>query len=211
MGLSLDPLVSVHRLIIRRMRRFAHCAPWYWILLLTSCQIAPERRDQMPPVSLTKEQEDIYEALFRHQFVHNASSVQRSPGAYFLSIQGTDPSGKFLARFAGHHPPVKRASEARYGRHSGVYDPATRRGSLILSVEVIRWRSEQSVEVSGGYDEANLSASRNTYRLTRTKHGWRVTKDTLHFISDGGVPWRTPAPLRGAHFCWYRSGGVTAG
>ena len=47
---------------------------------------------------------DICEALFRHQFDHNASAVQKDASAYFLAFGAAnapkDPGADFLKRFA---------------------------------------------------------------------------------------------------------------
>ena len=81
----------------------------------TQSRVAPK-----PPVTLTNEEGDIYEAVFRHQFPHNASATQQSAGSYFIQIQGADPSDAFLQRFSGQTPLVKRASEARHARDSAL-------------------------------------------------------------------------------------------
>lgn len=47
----------------------------------------------------------------------------------------------------------------------------------------IKWVSEIEVEVAGGYYEANLSASGNTYYLKKKDGKWVVERDEMHWIS----------------------------
>ena len=151
--------------------------------LLAACATQP-RTPPKPPVALTTDDADIYEAVFRHQFGRNASATQQSAGSYFIQIMEADPTDTFLLRFAGHTPSVKRASEARHGRDSGIYDRQTRRMSLIFEAGAIRWHGRNTVEVDGSYYEGNLSSSGNTYRLKRQGTKWKVVSDTMSWISD---------------------------
>jgi hypothetical protein len=76
--------------------------------------------------SLRLAQEDaIREAVFRYQFGHNASGYDeapttRKPDVYCIAMGGEvggkmiDPSQKFMKRFAGQRPPVRKASACTY-------------------------------------------------------------------------------------------------
>src|SRR6266508_2898683 len=103
--------------------------------------------------SKTEEEDDIREAVFRHQFGHNASGIRQKAKTYYLAlgslINKRDPSSQFMQRFKGHKPSVEGASlaEQRYGRI---------RDGLIFYIEEIRWINETEVEVSGGYYEGNM-------------------------------------------------------
>ena len=130
-------------------------------------------------VTITNDEADVYEAVFRYQFAR-----RQSAGTFFIQIQDADPTPEFLLRFSGQTPAVKPASEARFGRHSIVYDCQTRKESLIFDVGAIHWNGKKSAEVSGGYQEADLSASSNTYQLIRHGGQWRVVKDTMNWIAD---------------------------
>lgn len=136
------------------------------------------------PVALTTKEADIYEALLRYQFARNASAAQQSAGSYFIEIQKADPGEALLRRFAGHTPPVKRASEARHARNSAIYDRQTRQRSLIFEVGPIQWIDKETVEIEAGYYEGNLSSSGNTYRLKRQKGKWKVVSDVMEWISE---------------------------
>lgn len=164
--------------------------------LLVGCATQP-RVAPKPPVALTINEADIYEAVFRHQFGCKASPTQHSAGSYFIQIQGADPTDTFIQRFSAQTSPVKRASEARHARNSGIYDRQTGKMSLIFELGAIRWIGKNSVEVEGGYYEGNLSSSGNTYRLIRQGNKWKVSKDTMNYISDSRYPFRMiAAPKR---------------
>jgi ankyrin repeat protein len=143
---------------------------------------------QLAQAASTAVIEDIEEATFRHQFAKNASGQQSATGAYFLSIQdklgkAVDPSTEFLQRFAGNKPRVAPVSQCKASPEKGVQDTKTGEQGLIFSIESLRWKSETEVEVDGGYYEAGLSASGNTYTLQKKNGKWVVVKDVMHWIS----------------------------
>lgn len=119
----------------------------------------------------TQQDLDIAETTFRYQFKNNASGQKEEASAYFLSLFGKDPTPEFLKRFAGHKPPVRNGSEFGIGK------------GLKFSVMGIKWVTQDKVEVSGGYYEAGLSSSENTYVLEKKNDMWTVTKNTMHEIS----------------------------
>lgn len=133
--------------------------------------------------------DDIREAVFRHQFVHNASGLQQSAAVYFLALrnpatkQSEDPSDAFMERFAAHIPRVAKISDVQSSRGAGVRDKHTGEHGLIFSIRAVRWLSAESVEVNGGYYEAGESASGNTYRLTKKSGHWVVQSDKMNWIS----------------------------
>jgi hypothetical protein len=154
------------------------------LVALTSCESLKARRTaESTPVPLTAEETDIYEAAFRHLFANNASMTKQTAAAYFISINGMDPTDTFLSRFSGNQPPVKRASLARTGRHNAVCDGAFGRKALSFGIDSVRRIDRDIVEVDCGYCEAILSASVQTLRLRRTSSGWIVIKDTLHALA----------------------------
>jgi len=130
--------------------------------------------------SKTEQEDDIREAVFRHQFGHNASAIKQKAKTYYLAlgslINKRDPSSNFMQRFKGHKPSVERVSlaEEGYGRI---------RDGLIFYIEEIRWINENEVEVSGGYYEGNLSSSGNNYQVVRKNGKWSVKKDKMKWIS----------------------------
>jgi hypothetical protein len=130
------------------------------------------------------ERDDVREAAFRHMFQHNASGLKDKAGVYCLAF-GTrlDPGPAFLARFAGSKPPVKGVSECESSMTGGVADRVTRERGLIFHVDQIRWKSDTEAEIDGGYYEAGLSSSGNTYYLKKRDGRWTVVKDVMHWIS----------------------------
>ncbi len=140
--------------------------------------------------SHSSQEDDIREAVFRYQFEHNASGQQKDAHDYFLSIgeHESDPSEDFMKRFAGHKPPVRKASASRLNTFGAVINRRTGQPGLLFSLGNITWVSEAEVTVYGGYSEANTSASANTYTATKEKGQWRVVKDEMNAISGISMP-----------------------
>jgi len=128
--------------------------------------------------------DDIREAVFRWQFKHNASAQQENAKVYFLEVgeKEGDPPGEIIKRFADNKPPVRMRSECSVSTR-GVFDKKTGEKGLLFRVRIIEWKSDMEVDVKGGYYEHGLSASGNTYTLKKEKGKWRVTNDTMHWIS----------------------------
>ncbi len=133
------------------------------------------------------QESDLRETVFRYQFDHNSSGQQKRAAVYCLSVgeKLTDPSDDFMKRFADHKPPVRKVSECNVDPFKGVIDKRTGKSGLVFRVTNIAWLSETEVEVAGGYYEAGLSASGNTYTLTRKYGKWNVTRDKTNWISQG--------------------------
>jgi hypothetical protein len=107
---------------------------------------------------------------------------------YFLEIgenaNDSDPSDKFIKRFADHLPPVRKVSACvvvMYG-HKVVLEKKTGQKSRIYHVTSIKWNSGTEVEVEGWPYEGGLMSSRNTYTLTKDKGRWRVTNERMNAI-----------------------------
>lgn len=129
----------------------------------------------------------IREATFRYQFQKNASGQQQKASAYFLTFSDGDendyPDASFLKRFADVTPPVRSGKDCDSSAEKGVVDKVTGQRGLIFHVGAIKWISETEVEVSGGYYEAGLSSSGNTYYLKKKDGKWVVERDQMHWIS----------------------------
>ena len=144
--------------------------------------------------------DDIREATFRYQFVKNASGQQQNAQVYFLSViaaakkEAEDPSDEFMKRFAGQKPRVAKASESRSSMEDGVRDKKTGEKGLSFLVGELRWKSDTEVEVDGGYYEAGLSASGNTYFLRKKRGKWIAERDVMHWISQK-KPNKRPEPM----------------
>jgi hypothetical protein len=117
------------------------------------------------------EKVDICEAVFRYQFAHNASGQQQKAAAYFLQVRNQDLGPALFDRFGSHIPPVRKGSEFSTG------------SGLKFYIKKIYQLGKHSAIVSGGYSEGPLSASGNTYKLSRTHGQWQVDEDVRHWIS----------------------------
>ena len=147
------------------------------ITILSSCG---DLQDETPdPETL-----DLFEMFFRYKFENNASAQKQEAEAYFLEIEGEDPSPEFLARFKGHSPPVKKGSEFVMG---GIVvegaAPTEENGllfregnGLLFRIDSYRWVGVfgNCVKISGGYSEGELSASWGAYIWIRRKGKWEL-------------------------------------
>jgi hypothetical protein len=142
-----------------------------------------------PLISESVYDDDVLEAVFRHQFGHDASGLQWRARVFFLSVYDRDPSNNLMDRFEGHEPPVKRVSECEIsGKAPGssaihVVDSKTGEPGLICRVERIRWVSDTEAEVTGGYYAGGKAGSGYLYRVVREGEEWVVKKDTLQWVS----------------------------
>jgi hypothetical protein len=141
------------------------------------------------------QEDNIREAVFRYQFDHNASGQQKRATVYCLSVgekhvgeKHTDPFDEFMKRFADHKPPVRKRSECDVDPLNGVIDKRTGKPGLVFRVTSITWISDTEVEVAGGYYEAGLSSSGNTYTVTRQHGKWKVSNDKMEWISQSLDP-----------------------
>lgn len=157
------------------MKTIAHLI---FLFACASCGLAADQaRDSQT--------DDIREAVFRWQFQHNASGQRANAQVYFLGVgeKGGDPTDEFMKRFADHQPPVRKVSASTADPDTGVRDKKTGEQGLIFRVTSITWKSDTEVDVSGGYYEAGLSASRNAYTLKKESGQWKVTSDKMQWIS----------------------------
>jgi hypothetical protein len=132
----------------------------------------------------TPDDVDIREAAFRHQFEHNASGLQSSASAYCLEVEDrADPPLELLDRFEGHTPPVRPGSACARDDYNGVIDIVTGERALIFRVDAIRRLETDRAWVVGGYFEAGLSATGNTFDVIRTNGVWVVRCEQMHWIA----------------------------
>jgi hypothetical protein len=140
-------------------------------------------------ISRSVYEDDVLEAVFRHQFGHDASGLQWRAKVFFLSVYDKDPSNNLMDRFEGHEPPVKRVSECEIsaktagGSDIHVVDRDTGEPGLICRVERITWVSDTEAEVEGGYYAGGRAASGYLYRVVREGEEWVVKKETLQWVA----------------------------
>jgi hypothetical protein len=119
-------------------------------------------------------EEEIAEAVFRQQFEHNASALQKNAEKYCLSLPGDRmPSAEFLKRFEGNQPPVAAADQC--SRSSGK--------NLFFRINAFNWREDGEVWVRGGYYEGNLSSSLELYQVVNENGRWVVKGQRMEAIS----------------------------
>lgn len=164
------------------MRSSGHLAILFVLVILavlsttTGCaaNAAPPAESNAASPSRTAAVEDIAEAVFRYQFDHNASAIQKSAETYCLSLPGeTMPSAEFLRRFQGNHPPVAAANQCE---RKGVKN-------LFFRVQKLDWHGDNEVWVRGGYWEGNLSSSVEMFRVVNQNGKWIVKGARMEAIS----------------------------
>lgn len=142
-----------------------------------------------PLISRSAHEDDVLEAVFRHQFGDDASGLRWRARAFFLSVYEKDPSNNLMDRFEGHEPPLKRVSECEISAIAAgssaihVVDSNTGEPGLICRVKRIRWVSDTEAEVEGGYYAGGRAASGYLYRVVREGEEWVVKKETLQWVS----------------------------
>ena len=167
-------------------------------LTLSSCQSGRTARaggatrrsgaKRAPAVAQQTQEDAIREAVFRYQFAHDASGLQKSVKVFFISVDGKDPSAQFLARFRGSKPEVRKQSESRYNpqRRTAIFrteDRKTGELGLIFSVDRIAFDSPSQALVEGGYYSGGLASAEHRYLVVRQKGKWVVKKDEITMIS----------------------------
>jgi hypothetical protein len=146
-----------------------------FLVTLLVLALVPFGRSQQ--VNSAESEDDIREALLNYIFEHGAPQQKPYTKAFFISIDKKDPDDNFMARFKGHTPIVKKASEAVVGGDmGGVSDKKTRDPGILFSVSNIKWIGNDSVEVDGGYYVAWLFAGGCTYRLVQKQSKWTVAE-----------------------------------
>ena len=140
----------------------------------TAQSSTPANSSQASSPSHAAAEEEIAEAVFRQQFDHNASALQKNAEKYCLSLPGDKmPSAELLKRFEGNKPPVVAADQC--DRKSGK--------NLFFRINNFNWRGDREVWVRGGYYEGNLSSSLELYQVVNENGKWVVKGQRMEAIS----------------------------
>ena len=132
--------------------------------------------------------DDIREAVFRYQFVHDWP-LEFPAEFYFLAIEGRsritdrDPDDDFMRRFAGHQPPALKVSEVADDYLNGVTHKDTGGRGLIFRVTEITWVTGSEVTVEGSMYYNGVAAAGHQYRVVLDNGVWTVVEDATHGIS----------------------------
>lgn len=152
----------------------------YFFLVIAPAACAQNSSDPSPSQNSTispsraAAEEEIAEAVFRRQFDHNASAIQKNAEKYCLSLPGDKmPSAELLKRFEGNRPPVAAADQC--DRKSGK--------NLFFRINNFNWREDGEVWVRGGYYEGNLSSSLELFQVVNENGKWVVKGQRMEAIS----------------------------
>jgi hypothetical protein len=151
-----------------------------WAALNITKTLYAETASRMIPVptgaSRRSEEDRIREAVFRDLI---GSTVR---GHVFLTIDGNDPSDKFMAQFADLKPAVKKAAEAECTIR-GCFDRSTGERGVVLSVSSIHWSFGDRVEVEGGFHCGPLCGSGGGFEVMKNSGHWGVEWYRKHWDS----------------------------
>jgi hypothetical protein len=135
-------------------------------------------------VRWSHDEDEIREAIFRHQFANNRAGAKAYEALFFLSVEdGSDPTDDFMECFrnAGHR--VRKVSQCACSPVDGVQDKETGEPGVILEVREITWITEDEAEVEGGHYRHGLSSSGNCYRVVREAGRWAVREEGNLWVS----------------------------
>ena len=145
---------------------------------------APSPAVALPPGVTDADADDVREATFRHMFKKNASGQKQTAHVFCIDLENdTSAPAAFVARFRDVKIPVKPGSACNASTPLGVVDRSNGAQGLQFRIDGITFADAEHARVEGGYYEASLSASGNTYTLEKKNGKWIVTKDVMHWIS----------------------------
>jgi biotin carboxyl carrier protein len=120
--------------------------------------------------SLSDEEEDVYEAVFRYQFANSVPPANMP--AYFLQVRGVNPPADLLRRFDGNRPPVLAGWRFRTG------------AGVLFKVGNIERTGEDAAAVGGGFYVGMLGASAKAYFIVRKEGRWVVEREETLWIAE---------------------------
>jgi hypothetical protein len=136
------------------------------------------------PAPARDDDDDVLEAVFRHQFAHHPALRRESAEFYCLALGADqDPSAEFLRRFAAHLPPVVAGSRCALTAEGEVQDRASGAPALLFRVTAVRRLGDDEAEARAEYLEGWLCGAGSSYRVVRRDGRWAVTDDRMRWIS----------------------------
>ncbi len=104
---------------------------------------------------------------------------------FYISVGKEDPSDDFLKRFADVPRTVKKRSESEVSKEERmpVVDKKTHKRGIIFYVDSIKWLSDATVEVEGGYHCDGLCGAGITFKLGFADGKWVVKGQGTNWIS----------------------------
>lgn len=127
----------------------------------------------------------VQQAVLRYQFESNAAADNYSIFCIAISKGEAeiDAPAKLIEGLNDAHHKVLKSSDCNPNDGHGVTERASGKPALMLRVAQVKWLAKDEALVDGGYYEAGLSASGNTYLLKKIDGTWRVVKDQMNWIS----------------------------
>jgi len=138
-----------------------------------------------PNLSKAEEQLRIQQTVLRYQFEHNAAANKYDIFCIAMSEGRTNsdaPTTLIRDLNDASHKVVKH-SDCNANMDNGVTERISGKPALMLNVGKVKWLAKDEAVVEGGYYEAGLSASGNTYHLKKVAGVWRVVQDQMNWIS----------------------------
>jgi hypothetical protein len=148
------------------------------------------------------DEENIHEAVIRKQMeewfqggdkseaeakdpTEKAIAEELNFKVFFVSIDGKDPSDKFLHRLQDIPRTIKKvsASEISKSHKFPVVDKATGKRGIIFSVGKVQWLDQDSVQIEGGYHCDGLCGAGLIFKLHRNKGKWVIQNSRMNWIS----------------------------
>jgi hypothetical protein len=161
-------------------------------LLLLAALLGQSCTDFGVEPTLQDDEDDVREAAFRYFFEHNYSGgVEKIVDVFFLSINSDpyptepdhDPSDRFMSRFAGHQPEVKKYSDCEIVDWVLV-ERQTGKSGMLFFTGFARKLDANRIELWGGYYATGVNASFNRLVLRRVYYTrWIVESDELEGIA----------------------------
>lgn len=171
-------------------------------LALCSGPVFAFRQQLATQASKSAEEEEIRAVVLRAQMMDWAKGGDKSEAeakdksdkeiakqlnfkTFFISVEGKDPSAGLMLKLADVPRVLKPASACEIAKvvKMPVVDKKTRKRGIIFSVDKIRWSTENSVKVDGGYHCDGLCGAGITFSLERVNSKWTITKSAMNWIS----------------------------
>lgn len=123
--------------------------------------------------------EDVYEGALRHLFVHNYSALQNNAKAYFILLDGTNPSEAFLRRFKDNDIPVKTRSRSSDGFLTEIVRDRDnlKNYGIIFMLERLTFGTDGTATVTVKHYESPTSKSEVSYTLRQRGSRWEVISE----------------------------------
>jgi hypothetical protein len=157
-------------------RRYAVLGTLGLVALVSGCA---------PNLNKADKELQIQQAVFRYQFGHNAAANKYE--IFCIAIRegktASDAPAKLIQGLNDATHKVVKSSDCNENEGNGVTERASGKPALMLNVGQVEWLATDEVVVEGGYYEASLSSSGNTYRLKKISGAWRVVQDQMNWIS----------------------------